>query len=612
MNIVRRVRMEQNSTNMLVCLASFGKKPMDILLELIQFELYTLNIDESDFIKKLSRKLQNIYDITIPDILLTKWIDCKFTKKDKKLVLNTCKEDIRSYIATIKNKEEDFNKKMAEIRKSFQQYANETYKLHFNNEEIKEVFNDYFYIDLCYQNNTSLNKTNRSEISFVFNQYMRHLWNEKSDYLDIIENFGVVNQIRKIVINEDNIDKKFLEDCNIYIDTPIMMKALGYDGKALGDSYTELIDKLKEAGAKVCFFEHSFDELWGILFSFKKNIAQNFLDAKGVNQFLRARKEYKNDEKVSKELSLDENVIRNEIKNLECDILAHIDEKELDTDDDFQNWVFDENKLTDIIRNRYHEQNMYQNRIEKDVTSIAAIARLREKEKIKFPNSYKHGKFFLLTDNYTLIQSIKSYYQDNEDNNLNELIFENTILFELWQNLFDNNTFNKALFRSKCFAFTEIDDKFKEKLYKICRKMDRYEPEKNMSDQFIEHPELEEEIYSQTLSKKNYNDEYLKRIINNTVKQKEEKTANQLNAAKAETKKVAENAKVKEEEYKLNIERERERAANDIQKLINKKIEKHRKWWQFLLWIERLFTKNKTIDEIVYYEAKAKKSLGIE
>ena len=142
--------------------------------------------------------------------------------------------------------------------------------------------------------------------------------------------------------------------------------------------------------------------------------------------------------------------------------------------------------------------------------------------------------------------------------------------------------------------------------------MDRYEPEKNMSDQFIEHPELEEEIYSQTLSKKNYNDEYLKRIINNTVKQKEEKTANQLNAAKAETKKVAENAKVKEEEYKLNIERERERAANDIQKLINKKIEKHRKWWQFLLWIERLFTKNKTIDEIVYYEAKAKKSLGIE
>jgi len=602
--------MDQNSINMLACLASFGKKPIDILLELIQFELYTLNIDESDFIKKLSQRLQNIYDITIPDILLTKWIDSKFTKQNNKLVLDTCKEDIRNYIAKIKDKEEAFNKKMAAIRKSFQEYAKESYRLDCNNEEIKEAFNNYFYIDLCYQQNDSLNKTNKSEISFVFSQYMRHLWEKKSDYLETVENFGVVNQIRKIVINEDNIDKKFLEDCSIYIDTPIMMKTLGYDGKALGDSYTELIYNLKEAGAKVCFFEHSFDELWGILFGFKKNIAQNFLDAKGVNQFLRARDEYKNDKKVSKELSLDENVIRNEIKNLGCDIRAHIDEKELDTDNDFQNWVFDEKKLTDIINDTYHEQN--QSRIEKDVKSIAAIARLREKNKIKFPNSYKHGKFFLLTDNYTLIQSIKSYYQDNDNNNLNELIFENTILFELWQNLFDNNTFNKTLFRSKCFAFTEIDDKFKEKLYKICRQMDRYEPEKNISDQFIEHPELEEEIYSQILSEKNYDDEYLKRIINNTVKQKEEKTANQLNAAKAETKKVAENAKLKEEEYKLNIEKEKERAANDIQKLINKKIEKHRKWWQFLLWIERLFTKNKTIDEIVYYEAKAKKSLGIE
>ncbi|MGP1521358.1 MAG: hypothetical protein ACTTIZ_07660 [Treponema sp.] len=602
--------MSRDNLNMLACLNTFGKKPIDILLELIQIEAYDLDINESYFTKTLSEKLQKKYDITIPNILLNKWVSSKFNKKNNKLVLNTCNESLDVYIKKIEAKEDEFNKEMKEIRNDFKKYAKTMYDLSLTDGNVRDVFNNYFYIDSCYENLSSEDaETKKSKLAFIFSRYMKYLFENKHKYLDKIENFGVANQIRKVVINEDKdiIDRKFLEGCDVYIDTPIMIKSLGYDGKELADSYTEILNAIKKSGARLCFFEHSFDELWGILFSFKKNIAQNFLDTKGVNQFLRAREEYKKD---GIELSLDEKTVLESIKKIGCDIRLHINNEDLSGNSCFKYWSFNEAKFTDIVNNRYNSRTVSQTCIERDVKSISSISRLREKSDIKAPTSYKDGKFFLLSDNYTLIECLKEYYKDEEPNDtfqLNELIFENTILFELWQNIFDNNTFNKALFRSKCFAFNEIDEKFKDKLYRICRKYDRYMPEKNMSKQFIAHPELEEEVYKQVLKTKEYNDNYLEQVMNNIVIQNEEKLKNEIII------KMSEEAKKKDSEYEHNIEKEKEKATNDRQEfIINNGIKnlKRNPWNWIIFRLKKFF--NKDLDEYTYYRLKLKKIIDIE
>jgi len=609
--------MNQDNLNMLACLESIGKKPVDILLELLQFEAYELDITKSDFTKTLSERIQKTYDITIPDILLDKWIKTKFKNKDNKLVLNTFKDDIDSYIKKIETKEQEFDEKLKEIRIDFKLYAKKMYDLSLTDGNVRDTFNNYFYIssnnsfESSGANQLKEVEMKKSKLNFIFNQYMRHLYTTESEYLEIIENFGIANQMRKVVINEDkeSVDRNFLEKCEIYVDTPIMLKALGYDGKELATSYTELLDAIKKAKAKVCFFEHSFDELWGILFSFKKNIVQNFLDAKGVNQFLIAQKEYAQE---GKELSLDENNVRNNINQRGYQIKAHIDETDLSDNSDLKHWEFDEKKLKSKIEEHYNSDTVkiYQTRIERDVKSISAISRFRNTSNITLPTSYKEGRFFLLTDNYILLESLKYYYQDSKDNKdfqVNELIFENTILFDLWQNVFDNNQFNKNLLRRKCFAFNEIDEEFKDKLYRICRKSDRYEPERNMSEQFMTHPELQNKVYAEILKKGEYDEVYLKKVMNNEILRREEEFRNETMA------KATEEVEKKENEYKKDHEKAEEKGKEqERQDLINIQINKLKKsiCKKFVFYIKKCF--NKGLTENDYYEFEAKRILGIE
>ena len=606
--------MNQDNMNMMVCLENFGKKPVDMLLELVQFEAYFFDPLESNFVNNIYNTLKKKYDITIAHFILKKWIDTKFDIRDEKLILTTCKEDIHTYIAKIKQKEKLFNDKIAEIRRSFGKYAKDKYGVDFNNEEIKRVFNQYFYTSAIQQKDMTQNSEKEIKISFVFNNYLKYLWesDDKKKYLSTIEAFGIANQIRQTVINEDSVDKHFLKDCRIFIDTPIMMKTLGYDGQEIANSYEEMVNALQRAGASLAFFEHSFDELWGILFSFKKNIAQNILDAKGVNRFLLARQELRKKEK--KELSLDKDTVQNNIEELLCVIVGHLSEKDLNTDFDKNEWVFDMERMRAIIKEHYNNQDSYSARIEKDVKSIAAISRLRLKEGITQVSSYKDAKFFLLTDNYALIRSIKEYYQTEDEisyhNGFNELIFENTILFDLWQNLFDNNNLNKSLLRSKCFAFNEIDDKFKEVLYKICRQMDRYEPEKNVSEQFIAHPEFEQEIYAQTLRTENYDEKYLQRVINNTVEDQENNRKRELDEHKEKINKLEESIKQKNNDHSKDIEEEREKAIQEVKRdLLDRKIKELRLsfFHRLYVFIRRKF--DSEFDSNSYYETRAKKIL---
>lgn len=92
---------------------------------------------------------------------------------------------------------------------------------------------------------------------------------------------------------------------------------------------------------------------------------------------------------------------------------------------------------------------------------------------------------------------------------------------------------------------------------------------KNIIEKFINNPSLEE-IYKQTLKNKNkkncnLDNVDLKKIIDDVVIKNEEKFKEEI------VNKANENAKIKEKEYEENIEREREKARNEIQKLIDKK-----------------------------------------
>jgi hypothetical protein len=58
-----------------------------------------------------------------------------------------------------------------------------------------------------------------------------------------------------------------LTDLQVYVDTPFLLRLLGYEGRAAGAAATELVALLKSLGARVCCFEHTELEVSNVLSS---------------------------------------------------------------------------------------------------------------------------------------------------------------------------------------------------------------------------------------------------------------------------------------------------------------------------------------------------------
>ena len=97
-----------------------------------------------------------------------------------------------------------------------------------------------------------------------------------------------------------------------------------------------------------------------------------------------------------------------------------------------------------------------------------------------------------------------------------------------------DSSLNKSLFRSKCFALNTIDEKFKDTLYREARKIEAYNSELEISDVFIDSPDIEEEIFKITLKDKKTNEQYLSRIMENKVAKRRKEHEKEINKKNTE------------------------------------------------------------------------------
>ena len=621
--------MENREINRLAYLNTLdgNKRPLDILLKIIEVECYHFDFDKLDIVSTSGESIKEIirkkYSIEIDEYMLKKWISAKFAFDHGKLRLRTTESGkLQEEITEIEHGEEEFRNKVSQIRENFIKYADSYFSIKLSNEEAKNIFNNYLYTVAREQNISN----GDNKFFFIFQQYLKYLFENNRNDLSIIENFGIANQIQDLVLNGDTEDKQFLKDCNIFIDTPLIMKWLGYDGIELSNIYNDFFMDLKVAGAKLKVFEHTFEEIWGILFNFKRCIAQNIFDAKGVNTFLKARKEFK--EKKNKELSLDKDEIRKNIidpeNKLNIEIFDISKDDNIENTTDFTAWNFDPAVFEKHVIKEDINYEKYKSRLEKDIQSIVAVSRLRQRNKISNINSFKDGKFYLLVDNYALVNAIKAYYNDVDQKiKKNEVLLENTIIFNLWQNLSDNGTINKGIFRSKCFALNTIDESFKDSLYRETRKIEAYNAEVEINEQIIHNPTLEDEVYSQTIRDGKINKEYLSKTLLNCIakreQEKDEKHKELLNSKEMEKNQILqelEKERANKEQLSIQFKKELEQQKIDdennskasieaykIEKLKEKSKELSNKWYIKLYLFFRSFNKNFDKKEFLWNKA---------
>lgn len=523
--------LKNENVNRLAYLDTLDKKPFDLLLELIEIESFPYEFSEKKSISNsgihLSTILKDKYNISISEFLLDKWIPSNFDLKNSKLVLKNSKEDISYKVHYIKSKENEFLEKMNNIKNDFISFAKNKFNKKIDKEVARKIFDSYIY---SAANAPVLNRAEGvdTDCYFIFQQFLKSLLNN-IDKLSIIENFGIANQIQDLILSDKETDEKFLAGCCIFLDTPIMMRLLGYDGKDLYDSYEMVISFLKKAGAKTFVFEHTFDEIWGILFNFKRSVALNILNAKGVSTFLKARQEFfQNGLDADSILTLDKDSVRENIKKIGVEIFTSNKDDVIDSD--YNSWDFNENKFLEILKKESSLDYSYKSWIERDSASVSAIHRLRSKDGISQIKNYKDGKYYLLINNYILISALKKYYDtENFCPQKNELLLENTLLFQLWQQLGENGNVIRSLFRSKCFAMNVIDDDFRDRLYKNARRIEAYNESLQVKDSIIDDPSFENELYASAIKEnKIFDESYIASTLENKISTEKKKLREEI------------------------------------------------------------------------------------
>ena len=480
----------------------------DIFLNLLTELFLKEKINSSESFENINKKMSENYGVNIPVIILKKWTNRYYELESYKgddiyLPRDKKGEEVEKEIKERIEKENIFIKNIAEIRENFIQYIRNEFNEKITKEHAKKIFLNHH--NLNYDDIEMADKEKSNKYQNYFQIYIQELCNKDETKFKIIENLTIANQFTQIVLSEDTENKKFLSGCSFYIDTPILLRLFGYDGMEIRDSYKKAIDLLRNQNVKLLVFEHTTDEMWNILFTWKKNIALERYDAKGVNLYLKARKQFtEKNLKPDNFIPLDKKKLNDLFKENQIEI-----ERKMDITNQ-ENWknVIDETKLEKQLK-KFINWKSFPDRIKKDLDSISSIMFMRNKKSTGAPKTYKNGQYFFLTDNSALMKAEKEFLSNDILNDIKLSVqLLDSICIKIWLSNPEYEKQSRSIFRAKCFSSIRVDENFKKRLYERISFLKRKDG-KDYSEMILQYPQFEEKIYLDSLINKKDSDEDL-------------------------------------------------------------------------------------------------------
>ncbi len=298
--------------------------------------------------------------------------------------------------------------KLESLLEAFSNYAVNKYGVPFSVNEAEIALIDYLKrhdLDILFvSEQSSLLPTypERRDAKFLVSKFVEHIHDENPEMFGYIVDISIGHILANTVtFSEKSGLEGSLEKAKIYLDTTIVFRLLGYDTIPWQESYIELLDALREAGARVYIFEHTFREIEVILTNCRDWLTTGNYDLSKANPALRYF--------VHSELTASD--VDRIIINLRSTLEKHgINVVERPTPFEHRDYQIDEKALGDYIIEaykgfdaRFNEQER-KNTILRDIDSISAIYYLR---KDKVPLTIKDCEHIFVTTNASLAFSAK-------------------------------------------------------------------------------------------------------------------------------------------------------------------------------------------------------------
>lgn len=337
-----------------------------------------------------------------------------------------------------------FDKNQNEIRKSIDEVINSLYSYFNKNikrlskENVTNIFIDFMeYYGYSVMNNfdrlkglTKNEKNNYHVARFIINEYENDT-NVFNSLLEIIKGFYVYKAIYFFSSGKKKTFSSRLLRTSVYLDTRIVINALGYHLNEDKKATRELLRLINDSGGVVKVFEHTVGEICSILTKY----ARDPMSRATMNLDYFDRNAYESTDVIRVR-----DKIRLKLQEIKIEVVDTPDQS-VSSEDNLKDMGFiDIVELKTYIEKCYLEvgKRPKSENIERDVESISAISRIRGK--LTNP-SLESCKAIFVTPNSIITKATNELYSDRfSKGEISFIINEMDLTALLWLRTFDKKS----------------------------------------------------------------------------------------------------------------------------------------------------------------------------
>ena len=356
----------------------------------------------------------------------------------------------------------DFSKTQKEFLKSYEhivevlrKFASEKHKTEWTEKDAENALLGYLNTFQFHSSTTGSglegiahsnngNKGIKSE-NYIVGDFVNTLTSEKSANLDFFDTISKGHMLSQaIFLYETGQEQRRFRSTNVYVDSPLLIFALGYAGKPRQAPVLEMLDIARSAGANLCCFRHSYDEMRGILHSCAERIGKRQINSiynPSVEHFL--------------EIGKSETDILLILEQLETDLSSlgiSIVEKPSHAT---RQYGINEEAFEVLLREAVNYSN--QRALERDIDSIVAIYRLRQAQSF---THVEECKALFITANSALARSTRQFFVEDIEYNTVPLCYTDYLFTTLLWLKRPNHApdLPKKRLIAACYAATQPDE----------------------------------------------------------------------------------------------------------------------------------------------------------
>ncbi|MCB0419465.1 MAG: hypothetical protein KDD61_00605 [Bdellovibrionales bacterium] len=389
------------------------------------------------------------------------------TQKDNSYFINH--ESVQKLTIKFKEKSKKAQIAQNELFQDMINFSKDRFQLDLTHEDVQIYFSEYltgYHLDLIKDidrgDSTPRASSKVENSDFLISSYISQLIETKSKIFEYLETTVRGYMLASfLTITHTTDGKTKLTEMNIFLDTPLLMGLLGFDGPIREASLVEMLELAQKLKASTNVFQHSYNEWEGVFEAWSGALRSGNTHAMNpaTLQLLRAKKmDY---------AAIDSLVPR--LKSKLERLKITIKDKPPNTD---PNLVVDEVALKEqLVKSGFNDRGK---RLDRDIDSATAIFRLRNGVSRV---SLKDAPPIFVTDNTLLCSEFKKFFADYIDEKSIPIVVGDIWLTNLcWMlnpTLFP--TLPKKLIVSHCYGTLYQDDGMWQNFLQRCERLRKEE-----------------------------------------------------------------------------------------------------------------------------------------